>query len=63
MAQGGNSIAAQLLLDGHNEAYIRSIGTERGEGIIVFADKSFIELRQFENHQAFLANGWSVTPC
>lgn len=62
MAYGDNSTAAKILAQGSSEAYIKGTGTEIRRDVIEFVDKSFIELRKFDNHQAFLSNGWNVTP-
>ena len=66
MAYGDHTTAFKLLAKNVTEAQIRAVGEFQrfpGElGVVTFADKSFIELRRFDNHQAFLSSGWNVTP-
>ncbi len=66
MAYGDHTTAYSLLFKGASESEIQAAGEflpfEGELGSVVFADKSSIELRRFNNHQAFLSNGWNITP-
>lgn len=65
MAYGDQTTAYALLRRKATESEIRAAGTcgiEAGCETVKFQDGSFIELRKFNNHQAFLSNGWNVTP-
>ena len=66
MAYGDHTTAFKLLAKNATEDQIRASGDFQrypGElGTVTFSDKSFIELRRFDNHQAFLSSGWNVTP-
>lgn len=66
MPYGDHTTAYKLLAENATEDQIRASGEyDRfvGEvGTVTFPDKSFIELRRFNNHQAFLSSGWNVTP-
>lgn len=66
MAYGDHTTAYKLLAKNASDDHIRASGDyvrDVGElGTVTFPDKSFIELRRFNNHQAFLSSGWNVTP-
>ena len=65
MPMGDHTTAYKLLARKASDTEIRAAGEYQrfpGElGTVTFPDKSCIELRRF-NHQAFLSNGWNVTP-
>ncbi len=65
MAYGDHTIAYKLLAEKATVGRIRAAGTYTRDselGLVTFPDKSFIELRKFGNHQAFMAGGWNVSP-
>lgn len=66
MAYGDNTTAYELLKRNASISEIEAAGAinnMRSElGTVTFRDGSFIELRRFNNHQAFLKTGWNITP-
>ncbi|MDV0844965.1 hypothetical protein [Klebsiella quasipneumoniae] len=65
MAYGDHTIAYKLLAEKATVGRIRAAGTYTRDselGLVTFPDKSFIELRKFGNHQAFMAGGWNISP-
>ena len=65
MPYGDHSIAYKLLAAKTPTDEIIAAGSYARDselGTVTFIDKSSIEIRKFNNHQAFLANGWNVTP-
>lgn len=65
MSYGETCRAAVLLKDGRTRAQLCAAGVAsqaHGADIVTFDDGSFIELCKWGQHQAFLKNGWNVTP-
>lgn len=62
MAYGDNCTAFKLLDKGAGRDQICAAGTTTRDVVVTFSDGSFIELCKWGRHQAFLRNGWNVTP-
>lgn len=59
---GANSKAYRFARKTWDEIEAAAKSLERDGTIARFDDGSFIEWNRFDHHQAFLSNGWNVTP-
>ena len=63
VAYGDHTQAFKLVRASAREIRAAAVRIDNNGWRVTFADGSFIELSKWGNHQAFLSNGWNVTPC
>lgn len=59
---GENCSAFQMVHKSVNEIQSAAMTVDVKNQVCRFQDKSFIALDKWGNHQAFLPNGWNITP-